>query len=358
MHNNKALQGRAVLFKTMFGSRLYGTNTPSSDIDWKEIFLPAIGNLLIGKKPTNIVVSTGGDQVRNTKDDVDYEYIPIQVFANDYIGGQTYAVELAFSVLSEEFTANQEVYSMAFLDFVHELTERYTTSNIKAMIGYAMNQAQIYGIKGTRLASVRKFTEKLNYELTSGNVKGDDKLAVLEPWIIENGDKYMFMTTFENMDKNLPGVSVLEKIYPLSITVQEAFDRTMAAKAKYGSRAESAENAQGVDWKATAHAVRITMQAIDLLKNHKLVFPFPKEKVELLLSIKHGERTFAEVEALLTSLFEELDQVKEETTLPARTIEMTEEFEEWLKGWMFTIYDEHFKAELLTAVNEIDLQQD
>ena len=70
-HERKDLQGRTTLFKTMFGSRLYGTNTPQSDIDWKEIFLPKKSMLLTGRQVRNVVITTGGDKTRNTKDDVD-----------------------------------------------------------------------------------------------------------------------------------------------------------------------------------------------------------------------------------------------------------------------------------------------
>jgi hypothetical protein len=339
MTTHKALQDKQILFKTMFGSRLYGTHTPQSDVDWKEVFLPAKDNLLIGRKPTNVVITTGGDHSRNTKDDIDYEYIPIQVFANDFIGGQTYAVELAFAVLGFEQHAGQELHRQEFFQFTEELTEQFLTSNIKAMIGYAMNQAQIYGIKGTRLASVRKFTDKLGEVLDSEEFKSDDTLSNLKDWVIANSDKYLFMSEYVNADKRYPAVSVLEKLYPLSITLSEAYDRTTALKDKYGSRAQDAETAKGVDWKATSHAVRITMQAIRVLRDHQLVFPLPPHEVELLLAIKHGQKTFEEVEQILTNLFEELDAIKETTTLPSRDANLDAKFESWLKKWMVYFYD-------------------
>jgi len=339
MANHKALKGRQTLYKTMFGSRLYGTNTPSSDIDWKEVFLPEKAQLLIGRKPTNVVVSTGGDKTRNTKDDVDYEYIPIQVFANDFIGGQTYALELAFGVLQMETNHAGQVLtddSNLFRDFVYDMTKKFLTSNIKAMIGYAMNQAQIYGIKGTRLASVRKLHDHLVTVLET--TPSDARLEVLTPWVEANKDKYLFMATYEHMDKMLPAISVLEKLYPSNITLAEALDRVNNLMSKYGSRAEAAEQAAGIDWKATAHAVRITKQAIQLLRDKKLSFPFPQEEVDLLLSIKHGERTFEEVSKLLEDLFVELDEVKEKTELPERSDLLLGQFEGWLKDWMMRFY--------------------
>jgi hypothetical protein len=341
MTTPKALLGRIPLFKTMAGSRLYGTQTPASDIDWKEIFLPEIDQLLIGRKPVNVVITTGGDHARNTKDDIDNEYIPIQVFANDFIGGQTYAIELAFAAISTEFKASQEVYSMEFLEFVHDLTEKFLTSNIKAMLGYAMNQAQIYGIKGTRLATVRKFTDKLHQIIEMNPLAREYKLELLTQWVEKHTDKYMFMSTYENMDVQRPAISLLEKLYPCTITIGEAYDRTLMLKDKYGSRAESAEAANGVDWKAISHAVRISLQAVDILENHRLDFPLSESRIELLLAIKNGEKEFRDVEAILTMILEDLDRIKDITTLPAKSHEMEAEFEMWLKDWMKRFYLEN-----------------
>lgn len=339
MSEHKALRGRTPLFKTMFGSRLYGTNTPTSDVDWKEVFLPAIDQLLIGRKPTNVVVSTGGDHVRNTKDDIDNEYIPIQVFANDFIGGQTYAIELAYSVLASRKTAGQKVYDNEFIYFVWELTETFLTSNIKAMVGYAMNQAQIYGIKGTRLASVRAFSEYLDDILNTNQHSPTAKLEVLDDWIKANETKYLFKTDYAISDtEKRPALSLLEKVYPYQITLAEAHERTKTLISKYGSRAHDAETAKGMDWKATAHAVRITKQAIRILNDGCLDFPFQDREVEFLLSIKNGERSVEEVQGILEALFVELDEAKEKTKLPAKDVAMEEAFERWLQKWMLRFY--------------------
>lgn len=87
------------LFKTRYGSWLYGTNTPTSDLDYKHIVLPYLDDLLVGKRVKNEVEKTNTEKnTRNSAEDVDNEYIPLQVFAHDFLGGQTYALELAFAV--------------------------------------------------------------------------------------------------------------------------------------------------------------------------------------------------------------------------------------------------------------------
>lgn len=74
------------------------------------------------------------------------------------------------------------------------------------------------------------------------------------------------------------------------------------------------------------------------MRDGKLVFPLPKDEVDLLLQIKHGEKSFEEVEEILTKLFDELDQVKEVTKLPTRDAKLDKEFETWLKDWMMFYY--------------------
>ena len=46
------------LFSTLYGSRLYGTQTPTSDLDLKHIVLPPLDRLLLGRGVENKVKKT------------------------------------------------------------------------------------------------------------------------------------------------------------------------------------------------------------------------------------------------------------------------------------------------------------
>jgi hypothetical protein len=206
------------------------------------------------------------------------------------------------------------------------------------MTGYAMNQAQVYRIKGTRLATVKKFSERINEGLASGEFMPEDRLELLMPWVEVNADKYLYPSSYENHDAVFKSISLLEKQHPCNITFEDTVNRIKALRTKYGFRAKSAEAAKGVDWKATAHAIRITQQAIEILDKKTLTFPFDKARVEHLLNIKHGNVPFDDVAAELTELFDKLDTVKETTTLPAASQELNEKFEAWLKAWLLKVY--------------------
>ncbi|WP_407305363.1 hypothetical protein, partial [Acinetobacter sp.] len=43
--------GRYNFLTITYGSKLYGTSTPTSDTDEKVVYVPALSDMLIGKKP-------------------------------------------------------------------------------------------------------------------------------------------------------------------------------------------------------------------------------------------------------------------------------------------------------------------
>jgi len=334
-----------VLYSTEFGSRLYGAATPTSDLDLKYIVLPPLEKLLIGDRIKNEAHSTGDPRAKNTKDDIDVEYVPIQVFARDFLDGQTYALELAFSVFDETRCANQTVHNSLFVEFVSDLTENFLTSNVKSMTGYAYNQARIYGLKGNRLATITKFLAKLNSAIKIFTDAGVEpaKAKFLEedwkPWIDANADKYMFCTMYENSGQYYPAMSLVEKITPFNdLPLTEVLRRAEALRLKYGNRAEAAIEAGGQDWKASMHALRITMQANQLLSSGFLTFPFSPASVEMLLAVKTGSKSPEEFKALLEEEMDRLELLKDKTSLQPISEDLFDKFKPWLAEWMIHFY--------------------
>jgi hypothetical protein len=330
------LHHRSVLFKTVFGSNLYGTNTPTSDKDYKAVFLPPLVQLLEGRGIKNVVQNTNKSGNKNDVDDIDFEWIPFQVFARDFMAGQTYALELAFAAVNPagiECSAHP-----IFTKLCEDMISKFLTSNIRAMMGYALGQAHKYGIKGTRLATVKKFEGVVKKYETS-------KLKLAEiPEFLEEvkliSDKYLFFTEYEPFPgTKAPAISLLEKMYPLDIPMAEAVLRTQRQQDSYGKRAETAMAASGVDWKAVSHAVRITYQALDILKNHRIVLPFGSETATYLREIKQGLRSWEEVESHLADLMAEVDLWKSQTTLRDKTPELDIAFEQWLMETSVFLYN-------------------
>ncbi|MCU9612564.1 nucleotidyltransferase domain-containing protein [Caldibacillus lycopersici] len=77
------------------GSFAYGTNTDSSDKDYKGICIPPI-EFYLGLQSFNEFNTTGGKKYRNTKDDIDVTITHINKFVKDAIKGVPNNLELLF----------------------------------------------------------------------------------------------------------------------------------------------------------------------------------------------------------------------------------------------------------------------
>ena len=352
------------LFSCQFGSRLYGTQTPTSDIDWKHVVLPSLDDLLLCHKIENKVKKTNTEKnVRNTADDVDEEFIPLQVFARHFVEGQTYALELAFAL--EGTHAEQTLWCFSldnnehdqlpyrsrvgehyFSTFVKELRKQFLTSNIKAMMGYVVNQASLYSFKGERLNATRDLYSLL-YAADEYYKDDDTTTAVIDQapiWrarfdeLAAKYPKYIKRDVYDiGGDRMKPCFLILEKTLPHTNTLPHSMKVLETLMKKYGSRADQASESN-VDWKATMHALRIVDEGLELLEHHKLSFPFKQDYVDHLLAIKRGELPLDPIKDELSQKLDKLKELEKSTDLPECNAEFKQKFEEWLLNWMRFFY--------------------
>jgi len=327
------------VFSTPFGSKLYGTQTPTSDTDIKHIVIPPYKDVLLNQKLVNVVKKTNHQEcVRNSVDDIDEEFIPIQIFARDFLKGQTYALEIAFAYFSNPPVVHDNNYS--FYNFMYELRQQFLTSNINAMVGYATNQANIYSNKGERLNLIREFImivkwyENLHHGSTLGAIYQlhKESFEVLK----EEYPKYFEVTTYNiNGNYGVPVfrdcIKIFGKVYSFDTEIPHLIGLLKKVEGTYGKRADSA-SVDNVDWKAMMHAIRISDEAIWLMDNNiqNIHFPYQPEYVKELLSIKHGERTIEDVRDMLDDKLELLRSLEKTSTLPKLSLELETKFETWL----------------------------
>lgn len=335
------------LFTCLFGSRLYGTQTPTSDLDVKHVYLPSLDDMLVGKLLVNKVKKTNTEKnTRNGADDVDEEFLPLQVFARDFLNGQTYALEMAFAV--DGTHAEQTLHGDATLyrNFVYELREKFLTSNVKALMGYAVNQASLYSFKGERLNVVREVQALLrmtaaafvNVRLSDCMVE-DKQFATMMRDVAVKYPKYFQETTYDVGGGDMrPCFKLLEKTLPFSDRASQASRVVEALEKRYGTRADAA-SADNVDWKATMHALRVVDEGLQLLEHGTMTFPFSQNYVDYLLDVKHGNVDLALVKEELDTKLERLKTLEQTTTLRPLTQELKEEFDQWLAQWMRRFYN-------------------
>jgi len=292
-----------LIVKMKFGSHLYGTSTPDSDLDYKGVFLPSKEEVLLNRIPKVYSNSTKkGSEERNTSDDVDMEIYSLHYFLKLACEGQTVALDMLHA--PDEMIL---VKSPAW-DAIISNREKFYTKNLKAFIGYARRQAAKYGIKGSRLNAAFQVLELIKL------VDPSEKLGAC--WDnLPTGDHCHFV---ERTPQGIRQYQVCGKIFQETQAVGYTIPILQRYHDEYGRRAREAAENKGIDWKAISHALRAAYQTRELLKDNTITFPL--KNADFLLKVKKGELDYlTEVVPVLESLMDEVETLSTESKLPPKT---------------------------------------
>ena len=251
-----------LLYLTEFGSVLYGTNTPSSDTDLKGIYLPSIKSALLDQAPDTIVHNTSGKDVRNTSDDVDITLYSVTYYIDLLFKGEVGAIDILFSL----FRDDTQHYCSPAMQIFKDNHIKLVSKQSKAFVGYCMNQAAKYGIKGSRYGELITFIDYLD-------TLADDTapISTILATIPELSYITVQLVSSKTHPIDTPYLQVLGALHADNITIAELKRRVLAKLTTYGSRTILAS--QGVDWKALSHAYRVIYQFNELCKTNFIKFP-------------------------------------------------------------------------------------
>lgn len=276
---------RKIIFKAIVGSQLYGTNRPTSDMDYLGVFLPSEEDLLGMQEcpreyTENEKISTSG---RNTKGDVDCKYFSLKQFLKLAAEGQSIALELLFVPEGKVLIKTPEWAS------IKEIAPKIILSKqgIRPFIGFALAQAHKATIKGDNLNKINGF---LSYECGLGSAVLNAPLA--QNFNIKDGKIYLFdyFPEFEiNIKVNDHGFKVIEiagRQWDVNLKTKTFLNNLKELRNKYGTRSQAAAE-QGYDFKSLLHAYRLLSEAKEFLLNQKITFPRPD--AEFLKTIREGQ---------------------------------------------------------------------
>lgn len=318
------------ILEVKFGSHLYGTNTPESDLDLKAIFLPTARQIVMGGFNKSINTSRPKQPFeRNHKDDVDMEAFSLDRFVDLLTQGQTVALDMLFAPLGMCRYASSDIWMFSELyNNRIELLNR----NVNSFVGYAKQQAAKYGLKGFRVSALRATTEffgtlplhdrlrdhKDALEAFVASHAGDSSNAIR--FSLGSGPNGEPETLFECCDKKVSLNAAVK--YGKAI-----FDKMFQA---YGHRALLAEKNEGVDWKALSHAVRVNHEAIELLQTAQITFPRPERA--LLLQIKTGQLPYKQVAEMIEQGLVDLKEAQ------ATSVLRDEPNFQWAEDFIYEVY--------------------
>lgn len=283
----------------IFGSHLYGTATEKSDTDYKGVFMPKAGDVILQRVPHSINTSSKkGSDEKNSSTDVDQEIYSLHYFLHLACEGETVALDMLHA--PEKFW----IHSSEIWRELVSLRKKFYTKNLKAFVGYARRQAAKYGVKGTRLAEAKLVLEFL---------RDNSQYRLREVW-----DQ---LPTGEHISKTSNDVDVLYQVCGKYLNghsyCHHHIPMMKAFIDRYGERARQAEQNEGVDWKAVSHAFRAAYQVKHILEEQDYTYPLPE--TEWIKKVKSGSLHFQkEVAPALETLMELLEILSKKSLLPEK----------------------------------------
>jgi predicted nucleotidyltransferase len=293
-----------------FGSHVYGTNTPQSDMDFKGIFMPSVRDIVLGQVHETITHNTKKGDGKNSPEDIDSEFHSLKKYMALLLQGQTVALDMFFT--PKEF----HLIKSGLWDELQRLKEHWLHKNILPFIGYCRQQANKYGIKGSRVAATRDAMHffKMYYELHGSSLKLHDFWNEIEKHFVGK-DHVLFMDApMKGQEKVVRMLDICDRKVQEHVSVKEAYAIYKRVFDEYGQRALQAESNENIDWKAMGHAVRICGQAHELLLEHSITFPRPDK--DFLRQIREGKLPYKEVAEHIEIGMERLTDIQKNSSLP------------------------------------------
>jgi hypothetical protein len=297
-----------------FGSHLYGTNTPASDVDYKVVFIPPARDIVLQRVEATIAVKRPKQPFeKNVAGEIDHEAYALHRYLQLLADGQTVALDMLFAPRWATMHDPHPVW--------HEVCnnrQRLLSRQAASFIGYCRTQANKYGIKGSRVHAARNIVEWFDEAIVQhGHLA---KLAAaadtLESFIAARQLQHTAIIDIARPSRPQPikHLECCNRKAPYSASLKDCREIYVRLMDEYGARALLAERNEGVDWKALSHAVRIGQEAAELLATGHITFPLPN--AAHVLAIKRGDLPYAAVAAEIEDLLEQVEAAQKTSVLP------------------------------------------
>jgi predicted nucleotidyltransferase len=266
---------RKTIYRFRNGSHMYGLNTPSSDVDFMEVFLPAPEDVL-GLKQVEVIdqstKSSAADR-RNNEDDVDDQRYTLQRYLQLLLANNPNILETLFVPTGMCETRDP------LLNPILKHPERIVCKDCyKTFNGYAKSQEHKLLEKKARYDelcfAVASLEREYARDILDTTAKMSSELAEVLNSVLKHykGAKH----NIESFHEGLPMKIVYEKL-------REERDT-------YGWRVKTTTfDTLGYCVKFGYHLLRLYYEADSLLKTGAIEFPFKGTQRETLMAIKTGK---------------------------------------------------------------------
>lgn len=343
-----------LLYLTQYGSHLYGTNTENSDLDFRGVYIPTIDDLILHKDKDEINEELTLFEIRDeynknpviyTKEPktlisswhlkqikVDIKIFSLQKFIKLCSKADTNALDLLFSYNPERKDIQQYVYNkeqyyengilahpyIPFIEFLINRGKLINTDRLESPITYAFKQATKYSIKGERRQVMLNLLKHVNTYLFLDTTPADVPLSrFMTDFIYEDGTpvinqyidgKHVKIDELDNKGKKEKYLYVCGVQHQFNLELKRFAQRLEEKINKEYTSQRTIDAADGNDWKALSHAIRVLFEIKQLLETGDIQFPVDP----IVKQIKLGQISREDIDNLFDTTFQDMmEQIKQ-----------------------------------------------
>lgn len=297
-----------VLAKVQFGSKLYGTAIETSDDDYRAVYLPPIGQCVLGR----------AKDAWEDKTAEDTSFFSLQHFVRMAVEGQSVAIEL-LAAPPAAVVATSPVWQ-----HLQANRQRFYTRSIHSFLGYAKTMAGKYSSRIDRLhetEAVLAVLSRADADYTFSLEPHSD--IPPEPRLHQIWDALPVSVNAQKAT-NERGPGTDKRVYRVcgrelqaTVSVDHAITVVRGIHDSYGERVRKAAAGQ-IEWKALAHAFRAALQCREIVTTGDLRFPLVD--AAWLRNLRLGRFDFVRegLDRRLDDLIAEVQALMDASTLPAK----------------------------------------
>lgn len=314
-----------LLYLTQYGSHLYGTHTENSDLDFRGVYIPTIDDLILHKDKDEIneelqIKITPGKHVDEDGDVIwnpgfiEYKKVDIKIFSlQKFIQlcskADTNALDLLFSVNTDipkwyqTNTCNSSETCITIADIYRNRHKLINTDRLESPITYAFKQATKYGLKGRRRSIMLQILEKA--KLLSDIHTVEDIIPLIQNMF---DDKYVRIDELDNKGKMEKYLFVCGVQHQFNLSIEKFKQRLQDKIDKEYTSQRTIDAADGNDWKALSHAIRVLFEVKQLIETGDIQFPVHS----IVRQIKLGQISREDIDNLFDTTFRDImEQIKQ-----------------------------------------------
>ena len=329
----KPLINGKLIYLSQYGSHLYGLNTENSDLDFRGVYIPTLEDIILKKDKDEINTEIELCEVRDSNKEnptyhieepttlinswylrkvkVDVKIFSLQKFIQLCSKADTNALDLLFSLNNNNIPQytysvttrqkkeepknlwNNSVYvAKSYIPFWYILQHKdklINTDRLESPITYAFKQATKYGLKGERLFYLKYVLEeakKLSFKPICATQKYHTVCELVNDFLKLDG-KHLKIDELDNKGKKELYLNVCGVQHQYNLELDTFIERIEEKINKEYTAQRTKDAADGDDWKALSHAIRVLLEVKQLLEDGTITFPCIENR--FLLRIKQGK---------------------------------------------------------------------